>query len=255
MNVVIIEDETLTARRLEKLLGDYDPSIRVVARIPSVAGAVRWLTDPDAPPPDLIFMDIHLEDDLAFRIIEQTNLTTPIIFTTAYDAYALRAFKANSVDYLLKPIDEAELAAALDKFRKLRQTPSQTLPNLAALVSLLDPAGRAYKERFMITIGTKIRSVSTADIAYFFVEDKATWLTTFDGQHMTLEYSLDKLTTLLDPNVFFRVNRGFLVALHAIRTIQAYSAGKLRLDLRPAAAAEVFVSGDRLADFKQWLGK
>lgn len=259
MNVVIIEDESLTALRLEKLLTAYDPAIRVVARIPSVAQAVSYFTDPTTRnEPDLVFMDIHLEDDIAFRIIEQTRLKVPIIFTTAYDAYALQAFKANSIDYLLKPIDEDELAAAIDKFKTLRQSVSSAAPpppDWSALMGLLDRRDPSYKDRFMVTIGTRIRSIDTADIAYFYFEDKATWLTTRDGQHITIEYSIDKLAALLDPKVFFRVNRAFLVALPAIRTIHAYSGSKLKLDLQPPARQEIFVSGDRMTDFKNWLGK
>jgi DNA-binding LytR/AlgR family response regulator len=259
MNVVIIEDETLTAQRLEKLLGEIDPAIRVVARIPSVAKAVAWFTEPAATPrADLVFMDIHLEDDIAFRIIEQAKLTVPIIFTTAYDAYTLQAFKANSIDYLLKPIDEDELAAALHKFKTLRQTAPAApagQPDYAALVNLLQGPGKAYKDRFMVTIGTKIRSIGTADIAYFSYQDKANWLTTHDGQHLPVEYSLDKLTSLVNPAAFFRVNRAFLVSLPAIRTIHTYSGSKLKLELKPTPHQDVFVSGDRITDFKEWLGK
>jgi DNA-binding LytR/AlgR family response regulator len=258
MNVVIIEDETLTARRLEKLLADYDPTIRVLAQLPSVAKAVAWFEEKGATNrPDLVFMDIHLEDDLSFRIIEQTNLTVPIIFTTAYDTYMLQAFKANSIDYLLKPIDEDELTAAIDKFKTLRLGPAPVAqPDWSVLTSLLGQGGKpTYKDRFMVTIGTKIRSIPTTDIAYFYFEDKATWLTTVDGQHVSLEYSLDKLTTLLDPNTFFRVNRSVLVSLMAIRTIHTYSGSKLKLDLGPASRFEVFVSGDRITAFKEWLGK
>ncbi|GAA4457747.1 LytTR family DNA-binding domain-containing protein [Nibrella saemangeumensis] len=258
MNVVIIEDESLTAQRLEKLLADYDPTIQVIAKIPSVAKAVQWFTG-QPNPPDLVFMDIHLEDDIAFRIIEQSKLTVPIIFTTAYDTYTLQAFKANSIDYLLKPIDEDELAAAIDKFKALRQTTSTAAtgqPDYSALMSLLNSAGKQdYKDRFMVTIGTKIRSISTIDIAYFSYEDKATWLTTYDGQHISIEYSLDKLIPLLNPKDFFRVNRAFLVSLMAIKNIHTYSGSKLKVELKPNPREEVFVSGDRITDFKEWLGK
>ncbi|WP_128546712.1 LytR/AlgR family response regulator transcription factor [Larkinella soli] len=259
MNVLIIEDETLTARRLEKLLHTYDPGIRVLARIPSVAKTLRWFEENPAPKPDLIFLDIHLEDDLGFRIIEQLRLTIPIIFTTAYDEYMLQAFKANSIDYLLKPIDYEELVTAIEKFRSFQKLFSETVPpapDLTELVSLLEktrPA--AYKERFMVTIGPKIKSVETEQIAYFFFEDKATFLSTLEGQNLDVDYSLDRLAGLLNPRQFFRVNRSFLVSLGAIRTIHTFSGGKLKLDLHPKPRQEVFVSGDRVTDFKEWLGR
>jgi DNA-binding LytR/AlgR family response regulator len=254
MNVLIIEDETLTARRLEKLLHAYDPAIQVLAQLPSVKTAVRWLVDHESTnSPDLIFLDIHLEDDTGFRIIELTGTRVPIIFTTAYDDYTLQAFKTNSIDYLLKPIDENELAAAINKFKTLRK---KTIPDLSNLVQLLEKSGeKRYKDRFMITIGTKIRTVSVTEIAYFFFEDKATWLTHHEGQHLTIEYSLDKLEELLQPQQFFRVNRAFLVSLASIETIHTYSGSKLKLELQPKSRQEVYVSGDRITDFKKWLGK
>ncbi len=261
MNVLIVEDEKLTARRLEKLLHDYDPTIRVLAVLPSVAKGVAWFADASHEQPELLFLDIHLEDDSGFRLIEQASLTLPIIFTTAFDEYTLQAFKTNSIDYLLKPIDPDELGAAIDKFKVLRQErPSASpAPDLNALLQLLGQAtptgSAAYKERFMVTIGPKIRSIDTTDIAYFFFEDKATWLTTKEGLNVSIEYSLEKLATLLDPKRFFRVNRAYLVSMEAIRTIHTYSGSKLKLDLQPAPRQEVFVSGDRVTPFKEWLGK
>ena len=258
MNIVIIEDEKLTAQRLAKLIHTYDPTILVLARIPSVAGAVEWFRSNPLPAPDLVFMDIHLEDDLGFRIIEQVNLTIPIIFTTAYDEYTLQAFKANSIDYLLKPIDYDELVTAIEKFKTLGRVFSGSgpaLPNLTAILNLLGQSQpTAFKERFMITVGTKIRSIETTQIAYFFVDEKATFLTTQEGQNLPLDYSLDRLAAMLDPRQFFRVNRSVLVSLSAIQHIHTYSGGKLKLELTPKARQEVFVTGDRITDFKEWLG-
>lgn len=264
MNVLIIEDEKRTAQRLAGLLNQYDPSIRVLAQLPGVAKAVAWFADPANVRPDLLFLDIHLEDGSGFQLIEQAGLTLPIIFTTAFDEYTLQAFKTNSVDYLLKPIDPDELGAAIDKF-KATQLARQPAPDVSALRDLLGQFGQVvgipatqtpvYKERFMITIGTKIRSIDTADIAYFFFQDKSTWLTTQEGQNLSIEHSLDKLTTLLDPARFFRVNRAFLVSLESILTIHAFSGGKLKLDLQPKPRLDVFVSGDRITPFKEWLGK
>lgn len=260
MNVVIIEDEALTARRLETLLLKYDSTIRVLAQIPSVADAVNWFRDTTNPTTDLIFMDIHLEDDLGFRIFEQANLTTPVVFTTAYDEYMIQAFKVNSIDYLLKPINYEELVAAIEKFKTLRvqftDVGNQPGPDLSALMALLGkPATPDYKDRFMITIGTRIRTIETSEVAYFFLEEKITFLVTNDGTTLPIDYSLDKLTQVLNPRRFFRISRQFLIELGAIRQIHAFSAGKLKLDLHPKSRHEVFVSGDRMSEFKDWLGK
>lgn len=256
MNVVILEDEELTAERLTGLLHRYDPTIRVVARLASVADAVAWFGSapgqPDHSAVDLVFMDIHLEDDLAFRLFEHIHLATPVIFTTAYDEYMIRAFKVNSIDYLLKPINYDELVAAITKFKTLK---AQFTPQWETLLGLIGPGRTPYKNRFMITVGTRIRSVEVADIAYFYLDERMVFLVSKDGHALPLDYSLDKLTQLLDPRQFFRISRQFLVSLPAIHAIHAYSAGKLKLELVPKARAEVFVSGDRITDFKEWLGK
>ncbi len=264
MNVVIIEDENLTGKRLESMLHKYDPGIRVLARIPSVAEAVAWFDEHNqkarpSPPIDLVFMDIHLEDDLGFRIFEKTHLTTPVIFTTAYDEYMIQAFKVNSIDYLLKPINYDELVAAIEKFKALKKQFGQAesvAPDLETLLNLISKSGQTdYKERFMITIGPKIRSIETSEIAYFYLEEKMVFLVTKEGLTLPVDYSLDKLTQLLNPRQFFRISRQFLVSLPAIQTIHAFSAGKLKLDLMPKSRQEVFVSGDRMTEFKEWLGK
>lgn len=259
MNVLILEDENLTAKRLESLLHKYDAGISVLAKLPSVSEAVEWL-DTNRQPLDLVFMDIHLEDDLGFRIFEKTNLTTPVIFTTAYDEYMIQAFKVNSIDYLLKPINFNELSAAIDKYKALRQqfgTLQPAVPDLQSLLGLLGqplPNG-TYKDRFMVSVGTKIRSIPTEQIAYFFLDERIVFLCTTSGQNLPVDYSLEKLTQLLDPRQFFRINRQYLVSLSAIQTIHTYSAGKLKLELSPSPRQAIFVSGDRMSEFKEWLGK
>ncbi|GAB3336964.1 LytTR family DNA-binding domain-containing protein [Larkinella ripae] len=269
MNVVILEDERLTAQRLESLLHRYDPEIRILAVLPSIEKAVAFFTEPQPEKPDLVFMDIHLQDGLSFRVIEQVKLTTPIIFTTAFDQYVIQAFKVNSIDYLLKPLNYDELVAAISKFKALREqfaqyqqpatvpaAPARVGPNLDALVEMLGAFREtAYKDRFMITVGSKIRSVETGEIAYFFLDERMAFLVTKDGLTLPVDYSLDKLTTLLSPKQFFRVSRQFLVSMASIQTIHSYSAGKWRLELQPKARHEVFVSGERITDFKDWLGK
>lgn len=251
MNVVIVEDEDRTSRQLERMLKKYDSSIRVVAQLPSIAESVAWFRQHS--PPNLVFMDIHVEDGLAFSIFEQTGLNVPVIFTTAYDDYMLKAFKVNSIDYLLKPVDYDELVAALEKFRALQTFPTQDLSTLLQLVQKNRDTG--YKERFMVSVGTKIHSVEVVDIAYFFSEEKATFLVSKEGQHLPVEYSLDQLENLLNPDKFFRINRQFLVARSAIKIIHSYSAGKLKLDLLPISRHETLVSVNRVSDFKDWLGR
>lgn len=256
MNVLIVEDEELTARRLVNLLHDYDPSIRVLAQLPSVAKSIEWFERQPEAEPDLIFLDIHLEDDLGFNLIDQLNLTTPIIFTTAYDEYALQAFKTNSIDYLLKPIDADELARAIDKFKMLRHKRLELSVNSDVLDQMrANYRPNTYRDRFMVTVGPRLFRVQTGEVAYFFFESKATFLTTHQGQNYVIDYSLDKLGQLLDPNEFFRVNRSFLVALSAIQSVYTYSGSKLKLDLVPEARQEVFVSIDRVTAFKEWLGR
>ena len=263
MNVLLFEDEPRSAERLAGLLMQCDPTIRVLAQLPPVAQGLTWFAAPGQGPgqpghPDLLLLDIHLEDGTGFQLIERAGLTLPIIFTTAFDAYTLQAFKTNSVDYLLKPVDPDELAAALAKFRTRYAAPT---PDLAAVLRLLGqlpapgPLAPVHKARFLVSSEAKLRSIETADVAYFFFADKATWLTPGQCPRVDVEYSLDKLTELLDPVRFFRVNRSFLVAREAIHTIHAFSGGKLQLDLLPPPRQEVFVSGDRVTPFKEWLGK
>jgi DNA-binding LytR/AlgR family response regulator len=251
MRTIIIEDENLTALRLKSLLHKYDPAIEVMALLPSVQESIAWLKSHQEP--DLIFMDIHLEDDLAFKIFEQVNLTVPVIFTTAYDEYMIQAFKVNSIDYLLKPVNYDELVQALHKFQTLKRQFGQ--PNVETLLQMISQKEPAYKSRFMITVGTRIRSIETEDIAYFYSEEKLTFMVTKEGQNLPVDFSLDKLTTLLNPRDFFRISRQFLVSFHSIQSVQAHIKGKLKLELQPKCRLEVFVSGDRMTDFKEWLGR
>lgn len=252
MRTIIIEDENLTAKRLEGLLKKYDPSIQILATLPSVQEATQWLGS--HPSPDLVFMDIHLEDDLAFKIFQQVNLQAPVIFTTAYDEYMIQAFKVNSIDYLLKPINYEELVQALEKFKSLKKQFAQ--PNLDTLLQFIGQKKvPEYKTRFMITVGTKIRSIETKEIAYFYSEEKLTFMVTKEGQHLPIDFSLDKLTSLLDPADFFRISRQYLVCFSSIQTVHTHFKGKLKLDLSPKTKIDAFVSGDRMTDFKEWLGR
>ncbi|AUD05815.1 LytR/AlgR family response regulator transcription factor [Spirosoma pollinicola] len=256
MNVVIIEDEPLSAQGLELLLHEYDPRIHVLAKLSSVSKSIEWFKAPQALQPDLIFLDIHLEDDLGFSLINELSLTIPIIFTTAFDQYALQAFKANSIDYLLKPIQFDELATAIDKFKLVRQAPSPTGLDTTVLNQLIKKlSSPTYRDRFLMSIGPKLRSIRTDEIAYFFFEAKATFLSPHIGIPVPIDYSLDRLGQLVDPDRFFRVNRSFLVSESAIKSVYAYSGSKLKVELTPQPRQEVFVSVERVTSFKEWMGK
>jgi DNA-binding LytR/AlgR family response regulator len=259
MNVVIIEDERLTAQRLVSLVEKYDPSINVLARITSVVEALSWFETHPITSVDLIFMDIHLEDGDSFQIISKLDLRIPIIFTTAFDGYMIKAFKVNSIDYLLKPVNYDELAAALNKFRSLRSNSNQSEPTQVDIKRLIAQLGHQndprFKDRFMVTVGTRIRSIKTDGIAYFYLEEKTVLLVTKEGTILPIDYSLDKLMQVLDPRQFFRISRQFIVSLNSIQLVHTISGGKLKLDLDPKSKHEVAVSGDRASDFKDWLGK
>jgi DNA-binding LytR/AlgR family response regulator len=265
MNVVVIEDERLTAQRLISLVKKYDASINVLTEIPSVVEAISWFKTHPITSVDLIFMDIHLEDGDSFQIVTELNLKTPIIFTTAFDQYMIKAFKVNSIDYLLKPINYEELAAALDKFNSLRSNnefqSGSTQVDIKALIRQLSQQNNPrFKDRFMVTVGTRIRSIKTESIAYFYLEEKTVLLVTYDGTTLPIDYSMDKLMQIIDPKQFFRVSRQFIVSLNSIQMVHTISAGRLKLDLFPIGIGtktkqEVAVSGDRVSGFKEWLGK
>ena len=250
MKVAIIEDETLAARRLEGLVKQYDPSIEVVTTLTSIKNAVKWFSA--NPAPDLLFMDIHLEDGLSFTIFEQVEIMTPVIFTTAFDAYMMKAFKVNSVDYLLKPINREELAQALDKFKKISR-PATGASELKNLLNQVLRRQTAYKSRFAITAGSRIRTIGIEEVAYFYSEEKLTFLVTADNHRFPVDFTLDKLTEVLDPAQFFRVNRKCIVKMKAIEGIHKYSASRLKLTLLPPPGMDVFVSTERYGAFKEWL--
>ena len=251
MNVLVVEDENQTAARLVSLIHRYDPSIGILGRFASVEKTLAYFAVPDCIVPDLIFLDIHLEDDDGFKILESIDNSIPVIFTTAYSEYSLKAFKSFSIDYLLKPIDYQQLCEAIDKYKRIR---TLNEPDLKS--SVPDPAViTQIKERFMVTWGAKLLSIPAGQIAYFSYEQKTAFLVTNDHRRFAVDYSLDRLVQLTDPNRFFRVNRSCLVCLSAITSIFAYSAGKLKLDLNPDPGYEVFVSSDRVSEFKDWLGK
>lgn len=251
MKVLIIEDESLTAQRLEDLLMQYDSRIQILDILPSVEETIGWLEEND--PPELIFMDIHLEDDLAFKIFDNVELSIPVIFTTAFDEYMIKAFKVNSIDYLLKPINYDELVKAIEKYKNLTKQFANT--NIHTLLEFIGQRDTEYKSRFMIAVGSKIRSIEVSEVAYFYAEEKLTFLVTKEGMHLPIDYSLGKLESMLDPKAFYRISRQFLVGYASIQTVFTHFKGRLKLELKPASKTEVFVSGDRMTGFKGWLGR
>lgn len=251
MKAVIVEDEALAANRLEKLLGDVAPEIDVAARLSSVKEAVKWFTLNSA---DLIFLDIQLSDGLSFSIFDEVAVNTPVIFTTAYDHYSIKAFQLNSIDYLLKPIRKAELQKSLHKYNSLKSALKIDFENLLARIQ-----GKTenYKKRFLIQVGAKIKIVEINDVACFHADGKYVFLKTFAGQNYPVDFSLDKLENMVDPEQFFRINRKYMVSIEAIDGMTAWSRSRVKIKLNPPAddETETVVSIDRSPDFKKWLDK
>jgi DNA-binding LytR/AlgR family response regulator len=249
MNVLIIEDEKLAAEKLESMLLETSPEIRVLAQLGSIKESVKWLLQNNA---DLIFLDIQLSDGISFSIFDQVPVSTPIIFTTAYDQYAIKAFQLNSISYLLKPIRKNDLAESLQKFRSLK---SAFGIDFDVLLDQIQGRQPEFKKRFLIQIGEKIKKVEVTETAYFYVQDKSSYLRTHNGKNFPMDYTLDKLEAMLDPARFFRINRKYLVNIDAISNMVAYSRGRVKLELKPKANDEFdsIVSIERSSDFKKWL--
>lgn len=250
MHVLIIEDEKLAADHLESLIHRYDGSIKIIDRLGSVKKAVAWFAR--NPPPDLAFFDIQLSDGISFEIFELSRVTCPVIFTTAFNEYALKAFKVNSVDYLLKPIDFDELGAAMDKFRN--NLKDQARPDFHTMVDqVMHMLTDNYKQRFVIKVGEHIRSVPVANILYFYSLEKATFLHTADDHNYVIDYSLDQVERMIDPAKFFKINRKYIISMEAIRDIITYSNSRLKIELMHSNDMDAIVARERVNNFKQWL--
>ncbi|WP_256009238.1 LytR/AlgR family response regulator transcription factor [Desertivirga xinjiangensis] len=260
MRVLIIEDEPLAAEKLIKLLFEYDQNISILETIPSVDTAVSWLKNNDLP--DLILLDIHLADGLCFDIFKQVQVKCPVIFCTAYDQYALRAFQLHSIDYLLKPVQYAKLEQSLQKMKDMLPTgTSATLENpgvsenqineIVDMIKSREPV--SYKSRFMVRSGARIRAVKTEDIAYFHSHDKLNLLVTKDGHSYPVDYSLDELIQMLNPQIFFHVNRKLIIHIDSAKEIHPYFKGRLKLVLEPILDEEVIISSQKTPLFKTWL--
>lgn len=248
MKVLIIEDESFAADKLERQLLQLDNTIEVCNKIESVNSAIKWLNQNQV---DLIFLDIHLSDGLSFHIFEEIEVTVPIIFTTAYDQYAIQAFKVNSIDYLLKPIKKNDLAISLDKYDKLHG--QKELPDYKTLLNSLAKNHKVYQQRFMVVVGEKILTVPSGEVAYFFAEEKYVFLVHKNGERYLIDFTLDKLDNLLDPKLFFRINRQIIVQIDAIHSMKDWFKRRIKLELNPAFDKEAIVSRERIKDFKIWL--
>jgi two-component system, LytTR family, response regulator LytT len=258
MKVLIIEDEPYAQEELKRLLVLCDPSIEVWECIDSVEDSIIWLEEPNEP--DLIFMDIQLSDGLSFDIFKHTDVKAPVIFTTAYDEYAIRAFKVNSIDYLLKPVEEEALKSALRKFAAIRRQYSQpaqaqTFFNPAQIEQLLQLNKRDYKSRFVTTIGDRIKHIGVEQVAYFFADDNTVYLVTADKKKYIINYTLDQLEEVLDPKQFFRINRKYITKITAIGDINKYFNSRLKVTLVPPVEDEVLISRVKVPDFLDWMDK
>ena len=251
MNILIIENEKPAADKLIRLLMNIDKTITVLGVIETVEESVNRLQEP--PVPDLILMDIQLDDGLCFEIFDAINVEIPVIFTTAYDEFTLKAFKVNSIDYLLKPINEELLKSALAKFKKLYADKD---PFKRDFKQLLFEFRNQYKSRFLIKIGEKYRSVPAAEISHFHINERSVFLNDNQGRDYGVDYSLDQLQTMLDPRKFFRINRECIINIESISLMYSYSSSRLQLTLKDREKSDLFVvSREKVAEFKRWIDR
>ena len=252
MRILIIEDEFPAAQRLKQLIAECKPDAEIINVIDSVEASVLWFKTFAAP--DLIFMDIQLADGLSFDIFLQTEVLAPVIFTTAFDQYSLKAFKVNSIDYLLKPIGADDLCAALEKYERYYEKKS-ALPERAIFEQLLQSMTQKphYKERFLVKTGQSMIHIGIDQTAYFFSEDSMVQVQTTGVKKYFIEQTLDHLEPILNPTSFFRINRKIILKIDAIQKIHPYFNNRLKLDLLPAFKEDVIVSRERVKEFKEWV--
>ena len=251
MNIIIIEDEKPAARLLQRKIEKL--GLQVNTLLHSVEESIHWFNSNTHP--DLIFLDIQLSDGLSFEIFESTIIKSAVIFTTAYDEYALRAFKLNSIDYLLKPIDEDDLITAISKFKnQFQQNVIANLDFEAIERMLVNPVEKSYKKRFTVKMGHQLKVIAIEDVECFYSENKGTYLHTSDNRNYLLDTTLEQLETELNPQYFYRVSRKFIVPMNAIKEIQIFSNSRLKVILPTYKEDEVIVAREKVTDFKDWLG-
>jgi len=258
MNVFIVEDEELGVERMIKLLTQIDPKIIVAGTAGSIERAVEWLNHHQHP--ELILMDIELSDGQSFEIFKRVEVRSAVVFTTSYDEYALKAFKVNSIDYLLKPVKKEELKESIDKYWRLHQIRNAAsaapidIEKLIRELQVQKPEP-SFRSRFLVKYGQRLVSVETSDIAYFFADGRFTYFITWSKLKYLVDYTLEELESMLDPVEFFRANRGLTVHIRAIMEIHTFFNGKLKLDLKPDTGQEALVSREKAGSFKEWMGK
>ena len=250
MNIIIIEDEKPAARLLQRKVEKL--GLQVNTMLHSVEESITWFQNNAHP--DLIFLDIQLSDGLSFEIFEKIDIKSAVIFTTAYDEYALRAFKLNSIDYLLKPIDEDELEVAINKFKVRTQAQNFSLDFEAIKRMLVNPVEKEYKKRFSVKIGQQLKVISIDEVECFYSENKGTYIHTLDNRDYLIDATLEVLETEINPKDFYRVSRKFIVPLKAVKEIQVYSNSRLKIILPTYKDDEVIVARERVSDFKEWIG-
>ena len=257
MKILIIEDEELAVKKIKKLLSTVAPSSEVVGEADSIATSVAWLQS--NPAPDLILMDIELADGQSFEIFNLVEVKSPVIFTTSYDEYALKAFKVNSIDYLLKPVQKEDLEAAVKKFNALKKEEGVTGSsiNMESLVKELQQKlqPKEYRKRFLVKNAQKLVSVEVDDIAYYYSDGRLNFFKTTDNKKFVVDYTMDELEDMLDPEKYFRISRSFYVSVNSIDKIDDYFGNRLILQLKPIVDKEALVSREKVTDFKKWMGK
>ncbi|MCF0049213.1 LytTR family DNA-binding domain-containing protein [Dyadobacter chenwenxiniae] len=265
MNILIVEDEKLAVRKLTKLLEETAPEFVIKGITPSIEATVEWISENRKngnPEPDIVFLDIELADGQSFEIFNRIEIRSTVIFTTSYDEYALQAFKVNSIDYLLKPVQQEDLQRSIKKFYDLtgsqRKSEIPTLPanleNILKNLQLQQPASD-YRKRFLVKQGARMLSVEISEIAYFYIEDGVSFFKNLQGQKFVVDYRMDEMELFLDPDRFFRINRGLIVTHQSVTHIQPYYNNRLALTLKPAFDKESIVSREKTNDFKKWMGK
>lgn len=258
MKIFIVEDEDLAVKKLKKTLQSVDEDALVVGHADSIKSSVEWLQS--NPTPDLILMDIELADGQSFEIFNQAKVKSPVIFITSYDEYALKAFKVNSIDYLLKPVQKEDLQAALEKYRQLKTVYKETAaPELSMDVLVKELQQKLnikdFRKRFLVKHGQKLVSIETEDIAYFFSDGRLNFFKTNDNRKFVVDYTMDELSEMLDPDKYFRISRSYFISVNSVDQIHDYFGNRLLLHLKPASEKEALVSREKVSDFKDWLGK
>lgn len=253
MKVIIVEDEPLAADRLNDLILQYDPEIEVIAKFQSVKNTIAWFNE--EYPVDLAFFDIQLSDGLSFEVFDNTLVSCPVIFTTAFNEYAIKAFKVNSIDYLLKPFDLEDITRAIDKFKRNFSNNNNLQVQQGVFDKVLSLLSNKYKQRFVIKVGEHIRSVPVENIHYFYSLEKATFLLTSDDHNYVIDYSLEQVENLIDPERFFRINRKYIITMDSIMDIITYSNSRLKIELKHSDDHDVIVAREKVKQFKKWLDR